>query len=109
MYSVQKLELFSQKVNKKIIHLFLTSCPIRQYSSSRDVPWWKRLSLKDYENSLVNFFYKAKQSSEWAQYKRALNGHNKEIKKIKKKLKENCNCMCAVARKAMLVSSVIEK
>lgn len=81
--SIQKLESFSQEVKGKIIHSFHTNCPMKQSSSSRDVPWWNT-KLERLRKLSRKLFNKAKQTSDWAQYRRALTEYNREIRKSKR-------------------------
>lgn len=82
--SIQKLESFSQEVKGKIIHSFHTNCPMKQSSSSRDVPWWNT-KLERLRKLSRKLFNKAKQTSDWAQYRRALTEYNREIRKSKRR------------------------
>lgn len=67
-----------------IINAYNSSCPIRQSFSTRDVPWGNS-KLELLRKISRKMFNKAKRTSNWAQYRKALIEYNNEIRKSKRR------------------------
>lgn len=82
--TVSELESASALLNETIINAYNRSCPIKQSSSSRDVPWWNK-KLEGLRKNSRRLFNKAKRTSDWTEYRRALTEYNNEIRKSKRR------------------------
>lgn len=82
--SVSQLESASDEIIDKMVSSYHASCPIQHRSSNRDVPWWND-KLADLRKKSRRLFNRAKVTSDWDQYKKALTEYNNELRRAKRK------------------------
>lgn len=82
--SIMQLESASACIKNKILNAYQESCPTRTTSSSRDVPWWNK-TLDKLRKTARREFNRAKRTSDWSLYKKALTDYNKELRRSKRK------------------------
>ena len=82
--TVSELESMTIQLNEMVINAYNKSCPAKQSSSSRDVPWWNK-KLESLRKNSRKLFNKAKRTSDWAQYRRALTEYSNEIRISKRR------------------------
>lgn len=96
-----QLEKASEALINNIITSFNASCPIQKRKSNRDVPWWND-QLAALRKQTRKLFNRAKITSVWCPYTKALTEYNKEIRRAKRKYWqmtcENINNTPATAR-----------
>jgi len=79
-----QLESASDEVIDKMISSYHASCPVQHRSSSRDVPWWND-KLAELRKKSRQLFNRAKVTSDWDHYKKALTEYNRELRRAKRK------------------------
>ena len=82
--TAQQLEGASQLLTNKILDSYYQSCPQRERFSNRKVPWWNN-KLQVLRRNTRKLFNRAKVTSDWSQYKKALTDYNKEIRKARRR------------------------
>lgn len=82
--TAEQLEEASRMVTNKIIQAYYESCPQRERSSNRKVPWWNN-ALQKMRRKVRKLFNRAKATSDWGQYRKALTEYSTEIRKSKRR------------------------
>jgi hypothetical protein len=77
------LELAVEVVSKGIVRAYEENCPPKVKTTKRRVPWWNS-RLKKLRDKTRKLFNRAKITSEWETYRRALNEYSKQIRKAKR-------------------------
>ena len=84
LHNNEQLENACRCITQKITAAFHQSCPLIQKTTSRDVPWWNN-HLSHLRKETRRLFNRAKRTSEWSEYKRALTAYNKAIRQSKRR------------------------
>lgn len=82
--SVSQLEGVSDEIGNKLVSSYHASCPVQHRSSNRDVSWWNN-RLAELRKKSRRLFNRAKVTSDWDPYKKALSEYNKELRQAKRK------------------------
>ncbi|XP_053687324.1 uncharacterized protein LOC128736851 [Sabethes cyaneus] len=82
--SAQQLESASKVLNQTIVSTYNSYCPLKRVTSTRNVPWWNR-RLERLRKMTRKLYNRAKITSDWTQYRRALTEYSKELERSKRK------------------------
>ena len=78
------LDHLADSIREGIIQAYHESCPERVRKTSRDLPWWNE-RLGRLRRDARRLFNRAKRNGDWASYRAALTGYNRELRESKRK------------------------
>ena len=82
--TVEELEEASQGIMNNILTAYNESCPVKTRSSNRDASWWNK-KLEKLRKVTRRLFNRAKVTSNWELYRKALTEYNREIRKSRRR------------------------